>query len=563
MAGLFKNRIIKEKLERFTLPDLDNKLAIIQSWYNVYKNGGLHEKNETQCEQAFNSDFFIKILGYTVFPNNNYTIQPKDNVEIGGGQIPDATLGHFTRTKKRVIAVVEIKDANTSLDKSQHRVGNLSPIQQAFKYKPLYKECVFVIATNFIEIRLFRDNQLDYEKFTLADLINPTDNYFNFRKFYFLLCADNFITENGQTETEKLLSAIRIQQENITNKFYQEYKQLREDLIKDIARNNKNITRADFYNHIVEKAQKIVDRIVFICFFEDSGLLPENKLAEVVDYAQKGILNEPIWDTLKKFFKAVDEGSQKLGVPNGYNGELFKPDEELQNLIISDDVCKRFVDLSKFDFKEDLSVNILGHIFEQSITDLERLKNFSEDKETAIEKKDSKRKKDGIFYTPEYIIDYLVKNSLGRYLEAKESEILEKHKLDSKKIKSEATHDKKAINAYSEYQSFLQTVKVLDPACGSGGFLVKVFDYLLEENKRVSNILAELKGKSSLFDTEDYVKHLLQNNVYGVDLNSESVEITKLSLWLKSAKRGQKLITLKENIKCGNSLIGEYSPFPK
>ncbi len=555
MAGLFKNKIIKEKIEQYVIPDFDRKLSLIQSWSQAHEKGELQKKNETQCEQAFNQDFFIEVLGYSAFPKDEYTIQPKDNVEMGGGQMPDATLGHFSSGFKRVIAVVEIKDANTSLDKSQRREGSLSPVQQAFKYKPQYKECGFVIATNFFEIRLFRDNQLDYERFTLTELVDPKNDYFNFRKFYYLLNVDNFIADKGETVTEKLLSAIRIKQEEITSKFYSEYKKLREDLINDIVKNNEEIKRSDFYSHIVDKAQKIVDRIVFICFFEDSGLLPENKLLEVVDFADKHGLSA--WTVMKDFFTAVDAGSAKLGIPDGYNGELFKQDNELNNLIISDAVCKRFVDLTKFDFSEDLSVNILGHIFEQSITDLERLKSYSEGGDNEVSKKDTKRKKDGIFYTPEYVVDYIVKNSLGKYLEEREQELFIKHKVDSNRVKKDETHEKRVLQLYSEYQDILQRVKVLDPACGSGAFLVKVFDYLLAENIRVANIVAEIQGTRSLLTTEDYIKKLLQNNIYGVDLNPESVEITKLSLWFKSAQKGQKLVTLKDNIKCGNSLIDD------
>jgi len=559
MAGLFKNKIIREKIERYEIPDFEQKIALVKQWSDAYTNGELQKKTETQCEQAFNQDFFIHILGYSAFPKENYTIQPKDNVDSGGGQMPDATLGYFNKEGKRVVAVVEIKNADTSLDKSQYREGNLSPIQQAFKYKPQYKECGFVIATNFYEIRLFRDNQLDYEKFTLSELVDPKNDYFNFRKFFFLLNVKNFVAEKGQTETELLLSAIRIEQEKITNRFYAQYKELRESLITDIVKNNTDIKRADFYSYIVEKAQKIVDRVVFICFFEDCGLLPENRLTEVVEYAQSGKLSEPIWDTLKKFFKAVDAGSEKLGVPNGYNGELFKPDTDLDDLKISDAICKRFVELSKFDFQEDLSVNILGHIFEQSITDLERLKQYSQGSEVTTDKKDTKRKKDGIFYTPEYIVDYIVKNSLGKYLHEKEEEILQKFNLDDKRTK-EAGYNKKLIQAYSEYSQFLRAVRVLDPACGSGAFLVKVFDYLLAEHKRVFRVVHEAEGlgnTTTLLSEESYIKPILENNIYGVDLNPESVEITKLSLWLKSAQKGQKLITLKGNIKCGNSLIDD------
>ncbi|MEI6711953.1 MAG: DNA methyltransferase [bacterium] len=116
---------------------------------------------------------------------------------------------------------------------------------------------------------------------------------------------------------------------------------------------------------------------------------------------------------------------------------------------------------------------------------------------------------------------------------------------------------KREIEAYSEYQKILHNVKVLDPACGSGAFLVRVFDWLLAENKRVTNILYETNDQMKLGDDENYFREILKNNIYGVDLNEESVEITKLSLWLKSAQKGKKLLTLDNNIKCGNSLIDD------
>lgn len=555
MASLFKNKIIKEKIEKFHINDFESKIEILKAWYKKIESGEMADKTETQCEQEFNDNVFKIVLDYRGFINDIYTIQPKDNVETGGGQMPDATLGYFSKTDRKVVAVVEIKDVNTSLDKSQRREGSLTPVQQAFKYKPQYKECGFVIATNFSEIRLFRDNQLDYEMWTLKELVNEKNNYFNFRKFYYLLCEKNFIAEGGKSETEKLLSAIRIKQEEITVKFYKEYKELRQILIQDIVKNN-NISKANFYHKAVEKAQKIIDRIVFVCFFEDSGLLPENKLTEIVEFSGQHGLSA--WGVMKDFFKSVDEGSSKMGIPNGYNGELFKYDEELNNLKISDDITKKFVDLTKYDFKEDLSVNILGHIFEQSISDLEKLRNFAEGKEED-NKKEKKRKQDGIFYTPEYIVDYIVRNSLGKYIEEKEFEILKENKIDNENIKLDKTYNKKIIKAYTEYNKFLREIKVLDPACGSGAFLVKVFDYLLEEHKRVFKIIrsAEGLGENQILSDDEYIKDILKKNIFGVDLNEESVEITKLSLWLKSAKIGQKLVTLKNNIKCGNSLISD------
>ena len=104
-------------------------------------------------------------------------------------------------------------------------------------------------------------------------------------------------------------------------------------------------------------------------------------------------------------------------IPEGYNGGLFKNDEELNSLVISDEVLKDLISISEYNFKEGLSVTILGHIFEQSISDLEEIRQkVRESKNIENIEKVNKRKKDGIFYTPDYIVDYIVQNSLGTYL---------------------------------------------------------------------------------------------------------------------------------------------------
>ena len=113
----------------------------------------------------------------------------------------------------------------------------------------------------------------------------------------------------------------------------------------------------------------------------------------------------------------------------------------------------------------------------------------------------------------------------------------------------------KHINFWEAYKEKLYNIKVLDPACGSGAFLNQVFDYLYIEGQKVNKQLAKLKGgQSDLFDLE---KHILNNNIFGIDLNPESVEITKLSLWLKTANKEKELNSLDSNIQAGNSLIDD------
>lgn len=548
MASLFgKNKLydIASKLDASSLRD---EIEIVKSWHNDYHNGSLKLDKETSREQAYNQDFFIKILGYREKPTNPYTFEPKSTTEQG--QLPDAVIKYEDSVEgiQNVAAVVELKGAAVELDRPQRREGNFSPVQQAFKYKTQYRNCPFVIVSNFWEFRLYNDNQLDYESWTLDELADPADDYFKFRTFYALIRSENLTSPRGTSRTEELLSDIRLEQEEIGKKFYKVYREARLSLLRDIYSKNEHIRR-DIETGI-KKTQKIIDRIVFACFAEDRGLLPDNTVRRVINASDSSAFGGTLWSTFKAFFEAIDTGSEKLGIPEGYNGGLFAYDAELNGLQIGDAALRSVVELSNYNFIEDLSVSILGHIFEQSISDLEEIRNKVNESQNLEIIQQSRRKKDGIYYTPDYIVRYIVDNSLGAYL--REHEEMFKQEYGLKGDITDKNYEKREKQAYGKYQDFLQRIKVLDPACGSGAFLVYVFDYLLAENNRVADILG-----NTLFSNEEYIKSILQNNIYGVDLNEESVEITKLSLWLKTAYRGRKLTTLDSNIRCGNSLIDD------
>jgi hypothetical protein len=548
MANLFGKNKLREVAQKIDMESVIDFVAIVKEWHNDYHNGSLKKDKETSREQAYNQDFFIKILGYKEKPAVSFSFEPKATTDKG--QLPDAVISYTDKSNDiaNIAAVVELKGTGIDLDRPQRREGNFSPVQQAFKYKSQYRNCPFVIASNFWEFRLYHDNLLDYEVWTLDDLVSPDDDYILFKTWFALLKNDNFTTAKGASKTETLLSDIRIEQENIGKKFYKVYREARLELLRDIYRHNDHIkTNIDTG---IEKAQKIIDRVVFAAFTEDRGLLPDNTLQRVIKAADSSTFGGSLWNTLKGFFEAIDRGSDKLEIPDGYNGGLFKYDETLNNLQISDEPLRKVVELGTYNFAEDLSVNILGHIFEQSISDLEEIKNKVNESQSLETISQSRRKKDGIFYTPDYIVRYIVDNSLGAYL--REAEEKFKSEFGLKGDITDKTYEKREKQAYAKYQDFLQNIKVVDPACGSGAFLVYVFDYLLAENKRVGDILG-----NSIFSSDTYIRDILHKNIYGVDLNEESVEITKLSLWLKTAQKGKKLTALDDNIKCGNSLIDD------
>lgn len=537
MAQLFGIGTIKANVE--VLPGFDSsKIEVIKRLYQDWQNWLLDD--ESKYEQTFNQLFFWDLLGYEDRVNRI----PK--WWVMWSWIADLTLGNFVDWKyneNEVQIVCELKWAKTNLTKKQFWHGGLSPVWQWFAYKTWLKNCKWLIVSNFFEIRLYRDNTTDFEVWNLEELLeqNEAKEYFNLKKLYLLLNKNNLLASSGFSKTEHLLSHFREDQKEITKKFYKQYKWLRVDLINDIRHNNPEVE----IDVVIEKAQKIIDRLIFIFFCEDKGLLPDKKLKENIVRAREAGFSS--WEVLVKFFSLVDKGSKTLEIPEGYNGWLFRADEVLNNLNVSDAVCKKFTDLTDYNFDDELSVNVLWQIFEQSITDLENLRvdllGTEVEMEQLVDTGKWRRKKDWIFYTPEYIVDYIVQNSVMKYLNEKEDECVQKYKKDE-------------VKAYQAYQQILQNIKVLDPACWSWAFLVRVFDVLLEENERVGSVLESLWVKSLFNDTTLY-KNILTNNIYGVDLNEESVEITKLSLWLKSAQKNKKLNNLDENIKCWNSLIDD------
>ncbi|WP_142239825.1 N-6 DNA methylase [Mycobacterium sp. ST-F2] len=553
MAGLFGKNKLRELAQQIETDQIIGHVELVRTWQEDYHGGSLKKDNETTREQQYNQDFFKHILGYEEKPANPYTLTPKDRTPGVNPNFPDGVL-RYTDTPAQIdniFAVVELKGAAIHLDKPQQREGNLTPVQQAFKYKPQYRSCPFVVVSNFYEFRLYNDNQLDFERWTLDDLIDPEDDYVKFKSWYVLLRASSMVTAQGQSATQNLLSTVRQQQEEIGKKFYAEYKDVRIALLQDIWRNNPS-TRGKF-DLAIQKAQTIIDRIVFSCFAEDVDLLPELTIASVADEAERSLYGESLWDHFKRFFKAIDKGSQQLGIPAGYNGGLFAEDPLIDALEISDSVMKQVAELSRFDYREELRVNVLGHIFEQSISDLEEIRRKVREDSNPLkigEAVPGRRKKEGIFYTPDYIVRFIVDNSLGAYLRKQEQMIQRKHRLTGRL--GEAGYEARQQAAYLEYLIVLQGIKVIDIACGSGAFLVNVFDYLLRENERVNEILG---GTLTSFD--EMARTILSDNIFGVDLNPESVEITKLSLWLKTAQKGRPLTSLDNNIRCGNSVIDD------
>lgn len=561
---LFTEKYITDKLKlnELVIPNLENKLSVISRWIKENKDKTIYNKKEEQLQSDFLNDIFGEVLGYAYKRGLDIYNLEKEEKSKTDGTKPDGSLGYFTKDNMDTRVVIELKDAYTDLDHKQNRKNdNRTPVEQAFSYvSKCGGKCQWVIVSNFREIRLYPANDSSiYQKF----MIEKLDDIIVLKQFYALLAKDMLFLEKGVSSTDNLLSSKIEGDANISKEFYAEYKKHRSILFNHIKENNPNIDE----NTILTKSQKILDRIIFICFCEDKGLIPHKTFRKILEQTKNNSFDrrkDKLWQTVKGLFDAIDKGYPEEHI-NQFNGGLFKPDEVIDNLVITDSVLADIISLESYDFDSDLNVNILGHIFEQSISDLEELKAIISGEE--VDKKKGKRKKDGIFYTPEYITRYIVKEAVGGWLEDKRKELgfYDLPKIDDDmwvnirtgKTKKNNQTVKAHLDFWLKYREALDNIKVLDPACGSGSFLVQVFDYLRQQRKEVNEEISTFEGIQT--DLFNYDTHILSKNIYGVDLNAESVEITKLALWLKTANKNDKLTSLDNNIKCGNSLIDDKS----
>jgi type I restriction-modification system DNA methylase subunit len=555
--GLFINKVIERNVKITEIPAAH--FEILQDWQSMIANRNLEKHKETAVVSSFISKFLETVLGYkTVGGKKHYTVAQE--YPIANGAV-DTALGEFFDDKQgdKIHAVFELKGAKTkNLDATIINNRGETPVTQGWRYARDVKGCQWILVTNYLEIRLYSTTEttLSYESFDLAKLTDPKE----YAKFILCLHANNLLTGN----TKNLLEQSNQAEKDITAQLYEDYKQLRIDMINSLLVDNSVIAPLE----MVSISQKLLDRILFIAFAEDNGLLPAQSIKQAVEYVNL-YESEPIYKNIKGLFNAVNKGREPLKI-SAYNGGLFAPDKSLDKLIVSDELCKGFLKIADYDFFGDISVTVLGHIFEQSISDLEEITAQIQNGESLQQSikttsVSGKRKRHGVVYTPNHITAFIIQNTLTDYLKQRFDTLLntfaniqEDGAIDwreAPKPKKGKEHEKE-LAFWREWQETLRTIKIVDPACGSGAFLVAAFDVLLLEYQKANGRIADLTGNLSVFDLN---KEILNSNLFGVDLNSESIEITKLSLWLKTAQRGKKLENIDNCLQVGNSLGFENS----
>ena len=549
---LLQRNIVKKYLNLVTEEQIAKPWAQYQGYFlNEDIQANIHKIKEEQFQEGFLRELFVKVLGYTINPSPNYNLTTELKNEVGTRKADGAIL-----IDDKVTGVIELKD---------HKTPDLASIEnQAFGYKSKHKDTRLVIISNFEKLRLYIDNAVEYREW---DIFHMT--YDDFRELY--LCLAWTQVERGialQMKEESVST-----EDQITNALYKDYSQFKRVLFADIVAKNPyqdgNKWAADdkeWQLLLFKKTQKLLDRLLFIFFAEDCLLLTPNSMSQIVDkWKQLKELDAyvPLYNRIKQYFGYLDTGHQ--GKPfdvYAYNGGLFKPDEVLDSLIISDDLlAEHTLRLSAYDFESDVDVNILGHIFENSLSEIEEVTQQIQASDAPLSMGEglgvrlSKRKQDGVFYTPQYITKYIVENTVGRLCAEKKQEL---HIVEDEYFADQRRQlqtKRRLLDQLQQYREWLLQLTILDPACGSGAFLNAALQFLMNEHKQIYELEKKVTGYEIPFDKIE--NSILENNLYGVDINEESVEIAQLALWLRTAKPQRKLNSLNQNIKCGNSLISD------
>jgi len=537
--GLISRRAVAGALQKDHLPaPRDRGLLRLHRWQT--RLGDPVERasiSEASDKPDFIRDLFEDLLGYrTQGASDQYDIRS----EISGSQTArsaDQVLGFFGGGKEPLIrAVVEVKGPSVDLDQRSYRTDRLSAVDQAFHYAKDHDGCEWVIVTNFLEIRLYSHlrGSTVFERFLLPELHGAA-----LERFVFMLRRENLLGD-GVVPPKTLLLAHDTwrEQESITQRFYGEYQQARAALYEELRRQNQEQDPIE----VLSATQLLLDRLLFIMFCVDRGLLPQDVLDRVRGQGDPRNFAGPdaLWDATRRLFRAVDKGDEFAGVPP-YNGGLFA-EGLLDRLNLKNDsrtsefILSQVLAWDEFDFDSQIDVDILGHVFENSISDIEKLRR--EIDQDPAETRLSWRNREGIFYTPPWVTKYVVDHTVARLLE--------------------------------EHPEVGPGLKVLDMACGSGAFLIQLIPVLRDnlrivapdESKALDEAAARRGDALDLFHDPTRLGPgalyaALRRVVHGIDRSHESVEITRLSFWLKTVVQGRPLPPLDTNIVHGNALCDD------
>ena len=548
------------KTTRFEIKQAkDNLTKLIEKFERESASGRIKEYNEEATKISFIQPLLKDVLGWDVL--NRDEVSPEEKISRG-------RVDYGLKVEGKIKVFVEAKPPKVDISRY---------IEQAVRYGYNRKGVPFVLLTDFEELKLFDvtvkpDTRNPYKGIKIDLKLNQYVQQFD--KLW-LLSKESV----AKGELDKLLLVKPKERLPVDKAILDDLKGWREALAKDIFKNNRNLfgsgksgVAAGFSlrqkgrnlkvaatsignsekdaDYLKEITQRILDRIIFMRSCEDRGLVHCLPLKELFEERTETVgLNTMVF--LKEEFKHYNII---------FDSDLFRPQDWESNLAIDFKVMQDIVLDTYNPYQFDvIPLEVLGNIYEQYLGYTIRLT----DHQVKYELKPDVRKAGGVYYTPEYIVDYIVKNTVGKLLQ----------ELPQKSVGGTSLSRKS------------KKLRILDPACGSGSFLIRAYEEMLNYYKnqkkqqsslRHSNSSSchserseesrqkklELKEETEPRLTIEEKSRILQEHIFGVDIDEQAVEVTKLSLMLKMLEGefgiipGRSILPmLDKNIRCGNSLI--------
>ena len=489
-----------------------NLTVLVAKFKSEFESGKTQNYNEEATKTAFIQPLLKDVLGWDV--NNNDEVSPEERVSRD-------RVDYGLKINGKTVMFVEAKPVKADLDRH---------IEQAIKYGFNRRDVPFVMLTDFEGIMLFdttiKPNFKNLKKGMKLDI--PWKEYLSSFDELWILSKESVLA-GKLDELIKVKPKDRI---TIDKAILEDLEGWREKLAKDIYKNNHALFNSGDSDkdgtYLKEITQKILDRIIFMRFCEDRNLSNRPTLKSI--FADR---NEAVGTKAMSF---VDEEFKHYNYI--FNSDLFGQRDWDGKIVVDIKPLKEII-LATYDpyLFDVIPLEVLGNIYEQYLGYTIKLTEH----QAKYELKPEVRKAGGVYYTPKYIVDYIVKNTVGKVLE-------------------ESTPAK------------IKKLSILDPACGSGSFLIRAYEEMLNYYRGLKvkgdKILEGQAGFGIRGDGKEREltiwekAEILKRHIYGVDIDEQAVEVTKLSLMLKMLEGEQGLVAgrnvlpmLDKNIKCGNSLI--------
>lgn len=554
-----ENEVIERLLDPHTIKEMcantdvtARQRTAAEKWLKMLDDGNL--ENEKKNYMNFFKIILIDLLGYS-----------EDQIKH------EEDFVDFSYVEKgKTVACIEVKGTSTKnlfMPQPKGKREHETPVKQTWNYVGS-TNAEYGICTNYRDFVLIT-KKFALTKYHIFDFQSIRDNPAALREFLGVFSMRSLSDGFPYGAQAKSADADRA----LTAEFYELYSRTRLMLIREFE--DKGLAKDD----AVSTAQTFLNRLMFVFFAEDTNLVKDGMFDDDIVGILKGNVKtntRRIWNYIVEELFAAFEAGQADPYITAFNGGLFEkplqkpaffPDKRKRTFFdtLGPDLSRRGADsweykprvadavrsvddlnpvignllkISSYDFQSQLRVDILGHIFENSVTDLDIL----------LDKHATTRKREGIFYTPEYVTEYVCSHTIVRYLSP------------SGKASDPVGLVKEYDGDLDRLHDRMNCIRILDPACGSGAFLIRAARTLIKIHEEIVKHKYNGDEQNNALDQSidaGRISEIVRNSIYGIDKNPQSVDIARLSLFLLTAADGEKLPDLSGNVVVGNSVVAD------